>query len=234
MSALRARYRRLEEKSRLERELSFPVLLWLFVAGSLLGFVSEGVFHFLHHGCWGFRVGTLWGPFCVLYGFGAVVMYLVALCIRERKPLTQFVLFALTGSAVELLAGVFQKVAFGTRSWDYSAHAMNLGGYVSIKMALLWGVAGMALMYIILPVLFSGFNRLHLMQRRTLCRVVSAFMCVNLLLTCAALLRWQERTLDASPADNAVETFLDRRWPDERMRERFPNMQFYHGDGDAL
>lgn len=234
MAALRTHYRRLQQDSHLEKELSFPVLLWLFVAGSLLGFVSEGIFHFLHHGSWGFRVGTLWGPFCVLYGFGAVVMYLVALCIRRKRPLTQFILFALTGSAVELLAGIFQKVAFGTQSWNYSAHALNLGGYVSMKMTLLWGMAGMALMYIILPLLFSSFNRLHLMQRRTLCRVVSAFMCVNLLLTCAALLRWQERTVDASPASNAVETYLDRRWPDERMRERFPNMQFVHRDSSAL
>ncbi|MBR3763695.1 MAG: hypothetical protein IKK57_03985 [Clostridia bacterium] len=62
MSALRARYHRLQQDSRLEKELSFPVLLWLFVAGSLLGFVLEGTYHFLHHGCWGFRVGTLWGP----------------------------------------------------------------------------------------------------------------------------------------------------------------------------
>lgn len=228
MSALRARYHQLQENSRLEKELSAPVLLWLFVAGSLLGFVSEGVFHFLHHGRWGFRVGTLWGPFCVLYGFGAVAMYLVALCIRHRKPLMQFAVFALTGSAVELVAGVFQQLAFGTQSWDYSAHALNLGGYVSLKMTLLWGIAGMALMYIILPVLLSLFNRLHLMQRRTLCRCVSAFMCVNLLLTCAALLRWQERTLEATPASNAIEFILDQRWPDERMRERFPNMQFVH------
>ena len=231
MSALRARYRRLQQDSRLEKELSFPVLLWLFVAGSLLGFVMEGVYHFLHHGCWGFRVGTLWGPFCVLYGFGVVVMYLVALGVRHRKPLTQFVLFALTGSAVELLAGVFQKFAFGTQSWNYSGHTLNLGGYVSIRMTLLWGIAGMALMYIVLPVLFRGFNRLHMMRRRSLCRIVSAFMCVNLLFTCAALMRWQERTVDASPASNAIETILDRRWPDERMQERFPNMEFVAAEG---
>lgn len=161
-------------------------------------------------------------------------MYLVALCIRHKGPLMQFAMFALTGSTVELLAGAFQQIIFGTRSWDYSAQALNLGGYVSLKMTLLWGIAGMALMYILLPVLLSGFNRLHLMHRRTLCRVVSAFMCANLLLTCAALLRWQERTVEASPASNAVEVLLDRRWPDERMHQRFPNMQFIHGDNGGL
>ena len=226
MSSLLTRYRRLQQDSRQEHALSWPVLFWLFMAGSLLGFVLEGVNHFLHHGCWGFRVGTLWGPFCVLYGFGAVVMYLVVLGVQHQRPLTQFALLALAGSGVELAAGLFQKAVFGTQSWDYSAHALNLGGYISLKMTLLWGVAGMALMYIVLPCLFRSFNRLQLGRRRTLCRVASALMCVNLLLTCAALLRWEERVQQQAPAGNAIEIYLDRRWPDERMRERFPNMEF--------
>ncbi len=235
MSALRARYRQLQLDSHQEQEISYPVLFWLFVAGSLLGFVSEGLFHLLRKGTWAFRVGTLWGPFCVLYGFGAVVMYLVALTIQRKKPLIQFAIFALTGSAVEYVAGVFQKACFGTQSWDYSAHAMNLGGYISLKMTLLWGIAGMGLMYILLPLIFSSFNRLKLTQRVLLCRMMTAFMCVNLLLTSAALLRWQERVVEASPASNAIETYLDQSWPDERMRKRFPNMEFTgSADGTSL
>lgn len=234
MSALKERYRQLARDSRQET-LSFPVLFWLFIAGSLLGFVAEGLFHLLRKGTWAFRVGTLWGPFCVLYGFGAVVMYLVALCIRRKKPLMQFAAFALTGSAVELLAGVLQKVFFGTKSWNYTSHALNLGGYVSLRMTLLWGLAGMALMYAILPVVLSAFNRMQLCRRKTLCRIAAALMCVNLLMTCAALMRWQERVESAAPAANAVEAYLDDRWPDERMRQRFPNMEFVSGlEGESL
>lgn len=226
MSAFKAHYRQLAMDSRQEREVSFAGLLWLFITGSLMGFILEGMFHLIRQGSWAFRVGTLWGPFCVLYGFGAVVMYLVALAIRGKSLVVQFSLFALTGSAVELLAGVFQKVVFGTESWNYSAHAFHLGGYVSLKMTLLWGVAGMALMYLALPLLFGAFNRLRLGERRRLCRAVAAFMAVNLLWTGVALLRWQERTVDQTPAGNVVERWMDRRWPDERMRQRFPNMEF--------
>lgn len=233
MSALRARYRQLQLDSRQEQKLSYPVLFWLFVTGSLLGFIFEGMFHLIRKGSWAFRVGTLWGPFCVLYGFGTVVMYLVSLIIQQKEPSVQFIAFALTGSMVELIAGVFQKTCFGTQSWDYSGQALNLGGYVSLRMALLWGVAGMGLMYIILPLLFKGFNRLKMNRRTLLCRAMTVFMCVNLLLTSAALLRWQERVLDNSPASNAVEAYLDQTWPNERMRERFPNMEFVGNADDA-
>jgi len=229
MSAFRTRYRQLARDSRQQRALSFPAMLWLFVAGSLLGFVMEGVWHWLHHGVWGFRVATLMGPFCVIYGAGAVVMYLIACRVEHKRPLIQFLSFALAGSAVEYLSSLFQQAAFGTVSWDYSHHIINLAGRVSLRMTLIWGVLGMALMYGLLPLLLCAFNRLRLGENRLLCRAAAAFMAINLLATSIALMRWQERTASAEPASNAVEAYMDTHWPDERMRERFPNMVFVHG-----
>lgn len=226
MNALKARYHQLALDSRQERPLDFSVLFWLFIAGSLAGTVLEGVWHLLHTGVWGFRVGTLWGPFCVLYGFGAVLMYLAALGVQDRGLLRQFIAFALTGATVEYAASVFQEACFGTMSWNYSAHAINLGGRISLRMTLLWGVAGLLLMYALLPVLLKGFNRLGLARRRGLLRFCAAFMCINLLLTGAALVRWQERVQAAEPAGTALEIWLDRTWPDERLQARFPNMRF--------
>ena len=226
MSALRARYRQMAKDSRQNKACSFPTLFWLFIAGSLMGFVMEGVWHWLRKGTWGFRVATLWGPFCVIYGVGAVVMYLIALAVQKKRPLIQFAAFALAGSAVEFIASLFQEAAFGTVSWNYSHHAINIGGRISLQMTLIWGVIGMVLMYGILPLLLSAFNRMHLSRRTALCRVAATFMCINLLLTSAALMRWQERVIHASPAGNAIEAYIDHLWPDERMQERFPNMEF--------
>ncbi len=227
--SLHTHYQQLARDSRQENPQSFATLLWLFIAGSLLGFLMEGVWHMLRTGVWGFRVATLWGPFCIIYGAGAVVMYLVALRVEGKRQLRQFIAFALAGSAVEYLASLFQEAAFGTVSWDYSHHAFNLGGRISMRMTLIWGALGMALMYLLLPVLLSVFNRLRLGSRPLLCRTAALFMCVNLLWTGVALLRWQERVSTASPASNAVEAWMDHRWPDDRMRERFPNMTFTDG-----
>lgn len=226
MSALRERYHQLQLDSQQEQKLSYPILFWLFISGSLMGFVMEGLFHLIRKGTWAFRVGTLWGPFCVIYGAGAVAMYLVALMVQRKRPLTQFAIFALTGSAVEFLAGVFQQIFFGTQSWNYSSHALNIGGFISLKMTLLWGIAGMGLTYVILPLLLRSFDQLKLDRRLVLCRIMSVFMCVNLLMTSCALMRWNERVQQGTAASNAVEAYLDERWPDERMRERFPNMEF--------
>lgn len=226
MSALKTRYRQLAHNSHQTRALSFPVLFGLFIAGSLMGFIMEGCWHFLHHGTWGFRVATLWGPFCIIYGVGAVAMYLIALLVEKHPPLVQFTAFALAGSAVEYLSSLFQEAAFGTISWDYSQHTLNLGGRISLKMTLIWGAIGMVLMYGILPLLLTSFNRMHLQDRTTLCRIAAVFMCVNLLFTSIALLRWHERVTYATPASNAIEAYFDTKWPDDRMHARFPNMTF--------
>ena len=226
MSALKARYRQLARDSRQEKALSFPLLFWLFIAGSLMGFVMEGVWHYLHTGTWGFRVATLWGPFCIIYGIGAAAMYLVALAVEKRPPLYQFTIFALVGSGVEYLSGLFQEVAFGTVSRDYSHHALNLGGRISLRMTLLWGIVGMCAMYLLLPLVLRTFNQMQLGSRTGLCRVAAVFMAVNLLLTSIALLRWQERVMTAAPASNRVEAWMDHRWPDDKMHTRFPNMVF--------
>ena len=162
MSPLKAKYRQLAWDSRQEHGLSFPTLLWLFITGSLMGFVMEGVWHFLRKGTWGFRVATLWGPFCIIYGVGAVAMYLIALTVEHKRPFVQFLAFALVGSAVEYLSSLFQEAAFGTVSWNYSHHRINIGGRISLQMTIIWGVIGMALMYGILPLLLRAFNRMHL------------------------------------------------------------------------
>lgn len=204
-------------------------LLWLFMAGSVLGFIAEGVWHYLHHGCWESHTATLWGPFCIIYGCGAVVMFLVAGQLQGRPLWVQFTVFALAGSAVEYAGSLFQELAFGTRSWDYSAHFMDLGGRVSLKMTLLWGAAGLLAMHALLPVLLRGIARLRLEQHKWLCRAVAVLMCLNLLATCAALGRWESRQQLQPPA-NRVEAYLDRRWDDARMQQRFPNMVFVAPD----
>lgn len=226
MRAFRTSYQRLVSNSRQEHPRSFPTLLGLFITFSLLGFIMEGAWHFVRTGTWGFRVATLWGPFCIIYGIGAVVMYLLALHVEGKRPLKQFIIFAIAGSTVEYLSSLFQEAAFGTVSWDYSHHAINLGGRISLRMTLLWGLLGMALMYLLLPVSLRFLNRLQIGNRPLLCRLVAVFMAANLLWTGAALLRWQERVTRTTPPSNAVEAWMDHHWPDERMQERFPNMVF--------
>ena len=54
--------------------------------------------------------------------------------------------------------------------------------------------------------------------------LLMALMLCNCALTCAAMLRYTDRRSEA-PKNGVVESFLDERYPDRYMEERWPNMQ---------
>ena len=53
-------------------KISYQVIFWLFVIGSLAGVVLEGIWCLLKYGHWETHVVTVWEPLCIIYGFGLV------------------------------------------------------------------------------------------------------------------------------------------------------------------
>ena len=70
-------------------DLSFSSFFWLFMLGSILGYLLEGVWCILTKGHWEHHAATLWGPFCIIYGIAAVLLYIAALYIRRQRLLIQ-------------------------------------------------------------------------------------------------------------------------------------------------
>ena len=135
----------MQEKKTLARRLfwGYEELFWVFFLGSILGFVIEGLWHIVLTGEWVDHSATVVGPFCTVYGVGAVALFIVARFLPRRSLVLQFLVFAVTGGAVEYFTSLFQETTFGSVSWDYSSHTLNLGGRVSAQMAILWGFLGM-------------------------------------------------------------------------------------------
>ena len=50
---------------------------------------------------------------------------------------------AVIGAAFEYFCSLFQEIAFGTVSWEYSDTPLNLGGRTNIQYAVFWGLLGM-------------------------------------------------------------------------------------------
>lgn len=82
--------------------------------------------------------GFLIGPYCPIYGFGAVLMILYLTQYRDNI-LTVFILGAVTCSVLEYLTSYFMELLFKTRWWDYSNHKFNLNGRICGQNSLLFG-----------------------------------------------------------------------------------------------
>lgn len=208
--------------------IRYPMLFWLFMLGSVAGFVLEGLWCVFLTGHWEHHAATLWGPFCIVYGIGAVAVYLLSVFLRKKNLLIQFAAFTCSGAAVEYFSSLFQELCFGSVSWDYSQHLLNIGGRVSFKMALVWGILGIAFMRFVFPVLNRLFEKMKGKGWRIACMGMTAFMVVNLLVTSIAVTRWRNR-MAGEETDNSVLQWLDDTYDDQTMKKLFPNMQFTQG-----
>lgn len=208
-----------------EKRMNYADLFWVFMAGSVLGFVVEGLWCVLRKGVWESHVATVWGPLCLVYGVGAVAIYLMAMYSCGWRPTKQFVACALARAVVEYFTSLFQEICFGSRSWDYSGHAININGRVSLRMTLMWGMLGVLFIRWVLPVLQRALSRMQGSGWQAACAVLSCWLAVNLLVTGAALGRWKERRQGVAPG-NRVEVSLDERFGDSRMEGLFCNMVF--------
>lgn len=207
-------------------KISYASLFWLFLFGSVAGFVLEGLWCILKKGYWESHPATVWGPFCIIYGIGAVAVYLLSIPLTGRGLPVQFLAFSAAGAAVEYLASLFQELCFGSVSWNYSKHFLNLGGWVSLKMSLMWGVLGIAFVWLVFPLLTRLFAKMQGKGWRIASVVLTVFMAVDLAVTAAAVARWRDRITDGIPSDSKVVQFLDTAHDDETMARLFPNMKF--------
>lgn len=122
------------------------------------------------------------------------------------------------------ICGWVLEYGLNMRAWDYSNSFMNLKGYVTLSMTLLWGLLGIAFGKIV-PKLERMFKRMSGQRWRKACICLTIFMVINLTATAACIMRWSARHVGIPPS-NQIEEIIDRDYNDERMAKRFCEWHF--------
>ena len=126
----------------------YYIINWFFIY-SFLGWLWESCFVSLKSGRLVNR-GFINGPFCTIYGFGAVIVYLV----MKNFDQNLLILYAggtVVATALEFVTGWLMETIFHTRWWDYSKQKFNLHGYICLGASLGWGVFTILLFYVFQP-----------------------------------------------------------------------------------
>ncbi|MFR1518689.1 MAG: putative ABC transporter permease [Clostridia bacterium] len=207
------------------QQIIYADLFWLFIAGSLLGVLIEGVFCVFRYGHWETHTVAVWGPFCIIYGIGAVVLYIGAVLLEGKSYILQFVIFTFAATVIEYLCGALLKYGLHMRAWDYSKEFLNIDGIISPAFTVVWGLAGLAFSKWFVPVLRTLFSKMHGMGWEIACICLSVFMAVNLLVTSLCIFRWSQRHRGIAPR-NSIEQYIDETWNDSRMLRRFCEWRF--------
>lgn len=199
-------------------------LFWAFLCAAVLGVLIETVFMLITRGALMNRSGVLYGPFSLVWGAGAVLFTVLLYRLQPYGAPALFLGGAAVGTALEYFCSWLQEVMFGLCFWSYDHLPLNLNGRVCLLFSVFWGAAALAWMCLGWPALCAWLDRPRRPTRR-LTRVLAALLALDVALTAAALLRMDERQQGAPPG-NAVEVFLDRRFPDERLIGYFTNVKY--------
>lgn len=118
--------------------LNFYKLFWVFFLGCFLGVVIETIWCLLRYRKLESRKGLVWGPFNLVYGFGALVITVGLYPLRDSCDLFVFVAGSLLGGIFEYVCSVIQEKVTGTISWDYKDFPLNLNGRINLLYYFFW------------------------------------------------------------------------------------------------
>lgn len=216
--------------SKFAEGLCFQKLFFIFLIASVLGSLYEDVLYYvltyssMGVGVWMTHRGVIYGPFNVIYGFGAALMCWILLR-RKYNDAQIFGLAALVGGLVEYALSFLQEVFTGTTSWDYSHMFLNINGRTSIPIMLMWGILGIVLVKIVYPSISKLIEMIPLKMGEILFVTLVIFMCFNMLISWSAVVRRGLRHKEI-PALTPVGEVLDRFYPDAYLERFYPNMEW--------
>ena len=136
----------------------FIVIFFLF---SVAGWCMEVTLKFIQYRRFINR-GFLIGPYCPIYGWGAVAVTLIVggLLARRGTVGETFLAGMVVCGALEYFTSWYMEKLFHARWWDYSTKPMNLHGRIWIGNLLLFGAASVVIVKGIVPFLLRALGKL--------------------------------------------------------------------------
>ena len=157
--------------------IKFTDLFWLFIIASYVGLIMEGFYCLIKFGKWENHVVSIYGHFCVLYGFGVAFYYVFSKLFKDNKLWLRYIVYACLGTFVELVAGLLLEFGLGMYAWSYSNSFLNFRGHICLFMFLIWGIIGL---------LFEKcdpyIDKLLKIVHNKVCRIITPFFIVFMVL----------------------------------------------------
>ena len=203
----------------------FYKLFWIFFIGSFLGVVIEVLFCFATTGHYESRVGLVYLPLNLLYGFGTLFMSLGLHWARNKSNWIIFLGGFIIGSIYEYFCSWIQQTIFGSVSWQYDYLPLNLNGRINVIFSCFWGILAILWVKLLEPLMCHWIAKIPNKIGKPLTWILIVIIAIDAAISIAAVWRWGDRLLNL-PASNSIEYYLDEHFPNERLEKIYPNMDF--------
>ncbi len=136
------------------------------VISGVFGWVYEVFFYWMNSG---FKEVYMRGgnylPWINIYMYGSYLIIFLAYRFR-KNPLKVFLISAVSTGILEYFSGLVLYGILGwVKCWDYNQEILNFGnisGYVCLRSVTVFGLCGLLLIYVILPILMKLVKKVNI------------------------------------------------------------------------
>ena len=229
-------------------------ILAYFIIYSILGYVIETVYGIITKGVWESRQSFLYGPFCGIYGVGAVVMILSLQYFNQNNN-RLFIGGFIVGSIVEYVVSLFGEYVLNTKWWDYSNMPLNINGRICVFFSIFWGLLAIYLMSYVNPRIDKLINwiksKMSVGKLKVITIGIIAFLFIDCILTGFAIKffvirKVHENDIQVSNKEQIdmaydkiynneqLSNFIFKFWDDRKMIRTFPNLKTEDINGNIV
>lgn len=157
-----------------------------FMLYSILGWIYEVFLEVVVYR-WGFtNRGVLFGPYCPVYGFGALAFLFLVYPLIKEKDLKEKILMIpvvflttmLIATVLELLTSYICEFTLGSWPWQtYSEYKYNFQARIALSPSIRFGIGGILFLYILQPIYEKisdkiGEKRITFLSKTIFCIIV--------------------------------------------------------------
>ena len=160
-------------------------LVAAFIIYSMLGWLVESIYMSICNKKLTNR-GFGKGPFCPIYGFGAVIGYLV-LRPLSSNPFLLYCAGAVMATAFEYLVGRLMLKIFGEAWWDYTNKPCNFQGLICLESTIAWGFYAIIIITFLHGKVMGLIDRYDMQLGKRFCVIVLCIVLIDYLFQFAKL-----------------------------------------------
>lgn len=230
-------------------------ILAYFIIYSVFGFVVETLYGAMTKGVIESRQSFLYGPFCSIYGLGAVIM-IIFLQYFKKNNNTLFWGGFLIGSVTEYLVSLIGELILNVKWWDYSNMPLNIDGRICVFFSIFWGLLAIYLMTYINPKIDRLIEivkkKFSMKTLKIITMTVIVLLFINCIVTGYAIKVFQLRmvynhNIDVNMEKSKIEeiynkiygnkekaNFIYKYFGDKKMIRTFPNLKIEDANGNMV
>lgn len=142
---------------------------------------------------WGFsNRGVLFGPYCIVYGFGALLLIVLLTKLKKKKiklkninitPVIMFISIIFITTITELIASYIMEFTSGNWLWDYTRFNFNFEGRIALNPSIRFGIGGMIFLYVLQPLFEKVIKILSNKKINIISLIVGVIFAIDLIYT---------------------------------------------------